>query len=502
MASNGRADTSLSMSQTEGHNEDTEKTHEPNKLIIQNINMRKCSYYIASTEAQSEGMCKCGYRKGDHDENAIDLPKQEQPQQDLNWNFEQHSTTKPTNAFGEIEFVGFNGNNAKFIRADSKTKIEHLLMMMKNVWKIQKPDILISVIGGEENFNLTPRLRELLQSGLLNIARDTAAWIVTGGTNIGVAKHVGEAVKYSRLQFNDKNNIVAIGIAPWGCIHNKQLLEEIKQKEPIKYTIGVKPNEHERYLNPHHSHYILVDNGTQHQFETETTLRAEFECIKSCREYDIDSLPVVLLVVDGGPRILKTVRNSLSNDIPVVIVKGSGRVADLLAYAFESAEEFEFTDTDKGHAIRKTAKRLTNSHRHYIYNKMRSANICEKSKIDTYINQIEACLDKFELITVFELGSCDQDLNNTLLQAIIKATNVDLVEQVKRALHFNLIDYARSDILTADKSWKPGSLDDIMVAAIRSNRVDFVELLLINGVDIKTFLTIKRLLELYNDVSL
>ena len=43
-------------------------------------------------------------------------------------------------------------------------------------------------------------------------------------------------------------------------------------------------------------------------------------------------------------------------------------------------------------------------------------------------------------------------------------------------------------------------LDEVMMSAIQLNRVDFVELFLDNGVSLKDFLTIKRLIMLYNNV--
>ena len=48
------------------------------------------------------------------------------------------------------------------------------------------------------------------------------AWIVTGGTNAGVMKHVGEAVRDYGL--TAEGRVVAIGVAPWGCIQNKEVL--------------------------------------------------------------------------------------------------------------------------------------------------------------------------------------------------------------------------------------------------------------------------------------
>ena len=54
----------------------------------------------------------------------------------------------------------------------------------------------------------------------------TGAWIITGGTHAGVMKHVGEAVKDFGLATSSQNPVVVIGIAPWGCIQNRELLIE------------------------------------------------------------------------------------------------------------------------------------------------------------------------------------------------------------------------------------------------------------------------------------
>lgn len=46
-----------------------------------------------------------------------------------------------------------------------------------------------------------------------------------------------------------------------------------------------------------------------------------------------------------------------------------------------------------------------------------------------------------------------------------------------------------------------GALDEAMMQALEHDRVDFVKLLLENGVAMKKFLSIPRLEELYNTVS-
>ena len=52
----------------------------------------------------------------------------------------------------------------------------------------------------------------------------SGAWIITGGTHAGVMRYVGEAVREFTDAHGLKTNIVALGIAPWGVINNKESL--------------------------------------------------------------------------------------------------------------------------------------------------------------------------------------------------------------------------------------------------------------------------------------
>ena len=60
----------------------------------------------------------------------------------------------------------------------------------------------------------------------------------------------------------------------------------------------------------------------------------------------------------------------------------------------------------------------------------------------------------------------------------------------------------RNRILRLTVLFQEGGLEQAMMDALISDRVDFVKLLLENGVSMHTFLTIDRLEELYNTVSL
>ena len=61
-------------------------------------------------------------------------------------------------------------------------------------------------------------------------AQTTGAWIMTGGTNTGVMRHVGEAVRGHTVmsrgaQLKDNTQQVhLIGIATWGIVDHRKIL--------------------------------------------------------------------------------------------------------------------------------------------------------------------------------------------------------------------------------------------------------------------------------------
>lgn len=55
------------------------------------------------------------------------------------------------------------------------------------------------------------------------------AWILTSGLRFGITKHLGQAVRdHSLASTSSKVRVVAIGIAPWTKIHNREMLLNTK----------------------------------------------------------------------------------------------------------------------------------------------------------------------------------------------------------------------------------------------------------------------------------
>lgn len=83
-------------------------------------------------------------------------------------------------------------------------------------WNLQPPKLIISVTGGAQKFTIPPRMKKAFKRGLIKAAASTGAWIITGGTNAGVMRLVGEAVAD---EFHKKSaEITVLGIATWGKV--------------------------------------------------------------------------------------------------------------------------------------------------------------------------------------------------------------------------------------------------------------------------------------------
>ena len=83
------------------------------------------------------------------------------------------------------------------------------------------PNLIISVTGGAQNFQISQKIRNAFKLGLVKIATSTNTLIITGGTNTGVMKLVGEAIVESVF---DMSKVTVLGIATWGVIADREKL--------------------------------------------------------------------------------------------------------------------------------------------------------------------------------------------------------------------------------------------------------------------------------------
>jgi len=94
----------------------------------------------------------------------------------------------------------------------------------------------------------------------------------------------------------------------------------------VKYEIGDRPKDKtikSQYLDPNHTHFLLVDNSQLNTFGGEIMLRFRLEKeMFEGRKTDASTsrIPVIMIVIDGGPNTVKCVLESLKADIPVLVL--------------------------------------------------------------------------------------------------------------------------------------------------------------------------------------
>ncbi|XP_029685699.1 transient receptor potential cation channel subfamily M member 3 isoform X11 [Takifugu rubripes] len=453
---------------------------------------RECVHIIVS--AKDPHRCCCGRLIGQH----VGLPPGISSQNDKTerlakndsllekWSVSKHTQLSPTDAFGTIEFQGGgHSNKAMYVRVSYDTKPDLLLHLMTKEWQLDLPKLLISVHGGLQNFELQPKLKQVFGKGLIKAAMTTGAWIFTGGVNTGVIRHVGDALKDHASKSRGK--ICTIGIAPWGIVENQ---EDLVGKDVVRpYQTMSNPLSKLTVLNSLHSHFILADNGTTGKYGAEVKLRRQLEKHISLQKINTrigQGVPVVALIVEGGPNVISIVLEYLRDTppVPVVVCDGSGRASDILAFGHKYAEEGGIINESLRDQLLVTIQKT------FTYSRTQAQHL--------FIILME-CMKKKELITVFRMGSeGHQDIDLAILTALLKGANASAPDQLSLALAWNRVDIARSQIFIYGQQWPVGSLEQAMLDALVLDRVDFVKLLIENGVSMHRFLTLSRLEELYN----
>uniref|UniRef100_A0A0R3RIK4 LSDAT_euk domain-containing protein n=1 Tax=Elaeophora elaphi TaxID=1147741 RepID=A0A0R3RIK4_9BILA len=417
------------------------------------------------------------------------------------WTIRKHTALFPTDAYGTIEFQGApHPYKAQYLRLTVESNPADIMDLFETVWNVPAPKLIITVHGGMTDFekfdqigfvlifSLQPKLARVFRKGLLKAAKTTGAWIITAGINAGVVRQVAAAIDGSGSVSRVRSKIVTIGIAPWGLLKKRDSL--LGQGAVVPYhPHSFSPKGRFAVLNSRHSYFLLVDNGTIGRYGADVILRKRLESYISEKRTlgnGTRSVPVVCVVLEGGTCTIKAVYDCvcMSPRVPVVICDGSGRAADLLAFAHQYVQE----DGQLPEGVKPQLFSLIQ----YVFG-------YDTSAAEKLLEQLMMCVRQRHLITIFRLGEDQkQDVDHAILTALLKEQNLSAPDQLALALAWNRVDIARSDIFVLGQDWPKAALHNAMMEALINDRVDFVRLLLENGVSMGNFLTIGRLEELYN----
>ncbi len=208
----------------------------------------------------------------------------------------------------EIHFP--NGNRAQAVTLPPGTCTADLLQALD----IPPPNAVMMIAGGASQMSehLYPNLVQLLTHGLAQVAVSAGALIIDGGTQAGVMAIMGQAVA------EQQRRSTLLGVAPAGCVTYPGKPTDIGSGERVP-------------LDPNHSHFVLVDTD-EWGGETETM----YELAKVFSE----GCPSVAVLINGGSIAKNEVVYNVRQGRPIIVIEGSGRLADDLARVWQEKPSF------------------------------------------------------------------------------------------------------------------------------------------------------------------
>ncbi|NXA16057.1 TRPM5 protein, partial [Sapayoa aenigma] len=403
---------------------------------------------------------------------------------------------EPPYCIGEIDFKTSGKKHGKFIKVPSTIHPGIIFEVMLNKWKLPAPNLVVSLVGEEENFQMKPWLRDTLKKGLIKAAESTGAWIFTSALRVGITRHLVQAVRDLALaSTSSKGSVVAIGITSLRKIQHREILDNTKNESLVHYQSDDNIQGPPYSLDHNHSHFILVDHITPDEPDGTTKLRFTLEKHISQQRTGYGGtgsieIPVLCLLVNGGPGTLERICSGLENSAPWLILAGSGGTADILA-AFMNDPQLI-----RPEAVEKQFKE-----------KFPAESFLWKDILQWTVT-IQNIISHQHLLTLhnFEQES-SEELDTVILKALVKACKSqsqeaqEYLDELKLAVAWNRVDIAKSEIFNGDVEWKSCDLEEVMMDALVNDKPEFVKLFIDNGANICEFLTYSRLQRLYCSIS-
>nr|XP_032624453.1 transient receptor potential cation channel subfamily M member 4-like [Chelonoidis abingdonii] len=429
--------------------------------IPKRFKKKTCTTYVEDPrDTGAPPQCQCGSPRAEHVSVAVEdafgtaiVSK---------WDSDQHTTEGPTDAFGELEFVGAGGKPSKFIRLSDSSDPALAYKLVTEHWKISPPNLVVSVVGGDGEAPVRAWLRDLLRKGLVKAAQSTGAWIMTGGLQAGIGQYVGEAVRdHSTASTSPCARVVAMGIAPWGVVANREALVNPKGSFPARYA-RVSAADTARPLDSNHSLFFLVDDGSRGHSGGESRFRAHLE--KHIAQQRVGAggtgsieIPVLVMVIGGDASMVTRIWEAAEANIPCLLVGGSGGAADCLAQILQ--------DTQRDQASRVL-----------IQEKLQGR--FPLAEVPGLAEQVERILVLRDLVSVYLDEDGLEEFETVLLKALVRGDHLtgeatQYLDELRLAVAWNRVDIASSKLFCGDIQWENGLIwvsSDLGACAVKRYR--------------------------------
>ncbi|XP_069923331.1 transient receptor potential cation channel subfamily M member 5 [Oryctolagus cuniculus] len=396
----------------------------------------------------------------------------------------------------QVIFGGSGKKRGKLVKVPRGVGPSVLFDLLLTEWQLPAPTLVVSLVAEERPLAVKPWLRDVLRRGLVKAAQSTGAWILTSALRVGLTWHVGQAVRdHSLASTSTQVRVVAIGIASLGRVLHRQYLDNAPEDIPVHFPEDDGGDQGPLCpLDSNLSHFLLVEPGPPGQADELTALWLGLEKHISEQRTGYGGtgsiqIPVLCLLVSGGPSILERISRAVEQETPWLILAGSGGVADVLAALVSQPHllvpqvvEQQFKEKFPGQCFSWEA-------------------------IVHWTKLLQNIVGHAHLLTVHDFeqdGSAEVD--TVLLKALLKACKShsqdaqDYLDELKLAVAWNRVDIARSEIFNGDVEWKSCHLEEVLMDALVGDKPEFVRLFVDSGADVADFLTYGRLQQLYRSV--
>ncbi|KAI2808613.1 hypothetical protein BLOT_006558 [Blomia tropicalis] len=398
---------------------------------------------------------------------------------------------------------------------------------LEDVWQLEMPKIITFVITNKSHKTQWHNKKQIgnFQKGIAKAAISTNMWIITNGLNCGATSYICSAIE---------NELIKIRLKQFSSIETAPLLFGICHASDLTYgdslsdfncSQNVVCLENQGFstgtqfeLNPHHSHYIVVKNSQDCNELYTFTNNLIHMLLKGEEFYETPinmEIPLVSILIDGEPENINFVLSLIKKQIPVVVLQGSGGLADIVAYAYnriwDAFDDLTTWDTEyiddyvKPWLAKKIGDRFS-----YLKRNSLMCNILRDQVIQCVRLSKQNGREHFLILDMFKPHCCDlTNLTEHLLNALLRsrrhlhcATQEQILKDIDLTMDWNCATVANNLLVTLKNNSKTTEQIQRKFFAVltRHNREQFIDIFLRLGFEMHKFLTPSRLSRLFRTI--
>ncbi|XP_054165224.1 transient receptor potential cation channel subfamily M member 1-like [Oppia nitens] len=473
-----------------------------------------------------------------------------------------------------------NKQGKPMVRCEDSVDIEQLVReVVHKEWSLRNPKIVVIVLsncGPIHNWKNKQQIRAF-QKGLMNAAENTNMWLITNGIDIGATAIIGDAVhdytteiKY-KMAINSEKSFAKSNFIGIVNEDNLKYLQTITTSAQPRITItsgGINRsnNSKKKYeLQPYLSHYILIKDKSEDKCGVNEFIN-KFISFLSLNQKHLQSgggggggsgqvldpdlcsietseVPVVSILMNGGYECARLVLNHIRQELPVVVLRGTGGLADLLAFAdIETRDRCmnvwntEFVETylkpeltlriGETFGNLRDNRVLLKTFRHRILESIRLSRQPNGQNYMTIINMFDTYSCNLENLTEYLLSALFRSQRNDSTSDTVDDINSEtdgqqqqqqqsadrhqmtaeesaalIHKDLQLCIDWNCPEVARSQVLTKDPTYSLNNEKSLFEESlIRSNRWKFVDLFLSQKFKLRSFVRPKTLIQMFRSI--